>query len=74
MRRLANVSLLFVHRLRRWPNINQTLGQCLVLAGQLDRLNNAPAANWWETPSWWESRGPSPPPLRSGPVLNVYLL
>ena len=29
--------LLLVHRLRRWPNIKQTLG--LVFAGQLDKLN-----------------------------------
>ena len=71
MRRQGNVSLLLVHRLRRWHNFKQTLVQCLVFAGQLDRLNNAPVANWWETPSLWEARGPGPtgaPPLGSGPA------
>ena len=65
MRRQANVNLMLVYRLRRWPNIKQTLGQCLVFAGQLHRLSNAPAANWLEAPSWWEARGPGPtgPPL-----------
>ena len=38
----------------------QTLGHCLLFAGQLDRLNYAPAANWWEAPFWWEARGPGP--------------
>ena len=62
VRHQANVSLFLLHRVRRWPNIKQTLGQCLLFARQLDRLNNAPAANLWEAPSWWEARGPSPPP------------
>ena len=39
---------------------------------QLDRLNKAPAANWWEAPSCWEARGPGPtgPPLDPALVVN----
>ena len=32
-RRSPNVGLLLAHRLRRWPNINPTLGERLVFAG-----------------------------------------
>ena len=32
-RHLTNVSLMLAHRLRRWPNIKQTLVQCIILAG-----------------------------------------
>ena len=31
----ANVGIMLVHRLRRWPNIDPTLGECLVFAGRL---------------------------------------
>ena len=49
----------------------QTLGHCLLFSGQLDRLNYAPAANWWEAPFWWEARGPGPtPPPPLDPALQ----
>ena len=37
--RRPNVGLLLGHRLRRWPNINQTLGQRLFFAGVSMSLN-----------------------------------
>ena len=33
MSRWINVVLMLAHRLRRWHNINTTLGQCLLLTG-----------------------------------------
>ena len=33
MRHSPNVVSMLAHRLRRWPNIDTTLGECLVLVG-----------------------------------------
>ena len=36
-RLLPNAVLMLGHRLRRWPNINTALGNCLVFADKVSR-------------------------------------
>ena len=67
---LAQFSL-YVHKGGLKPDSFHFISRLIVLGSvirqldrsrNLDRLNNAPAANWWEAPSRWETRGPGPTP------------
>ena len=47
-RRQPNVGLMLAHRLRRWPNINSTLGQRVVFAGlERDRVAQWSGVGHW---------------------------
>ena len=49
-RRWLNFWLILGHRLRRWPNISQTLGQRLVFAGVTHEADNAQSASCLSKP------------------------
>ena len=49
----------YSHKLWQHHTCHTIISRLIALGSvirQLDRLNNAPAANWWEAPSRWEAR------------------
>ena len=59
---MQSISMSYTLCVRPQSNVitqsGSTLNKRFGFAVQLDRFNNAPAANWWEAPSWWEAGGP----------------